>query len=520
MPKKSHLFFGLLALGPLVWLPVHFAFRAKPEKKSNSLPDAVLALTNRQMHEDFDTLAKIITEVDPRIGLRKRLMGLDTPEQLRRLRSQVDTCQTDESFRKIIRRALAMCQDGHNSLLPHWFFQELDSVQQAKYLETFAANRFTPAGVAATRAHVRSLDSLASLIKLDIPLTYREGDYYLVAAFVCQGRTIPAGLKLTRFNGQDIHRFVAGLYMDKVLHWDMKRHRFYDDRFYKAPSLALKKTLSFTFQQTDGREMILNLDPRQPVTTRAKVTTPYKTVDYFDDKKILYVRIPIMDPKDTAFYIEQIREKGQGKPIAKVIIDIRGNPGGSDVVGIRVLESLIYEPISIGVLLAGKPSAYARKRLGREPFPLKAPSVGGDTLAVWYEWREETRPSKNSLGFNGRIYILQDEEIYSAAGTLAAFATYSEKIVSVGQPTGRPLGRGIDPMIFMLPHSGLLFRIEPVIDLSGVSSLADAFHDRVEVYVPLSPTDLGTRVRYGGNVYSKDFLYRIDPVFEKILAMP
>jgi hypothetical protein len=130
------------------------------------------------------------------------------------------------------------------------------------------------------------------------------------------------------------------------------------------------------------------------------------------------------------------------------------------------------------------------------------------------------RPDSNSIAYGGNIYILQDSEIYSAAGTLAAFARYSEKIVSVGQPTGRLLGRGVDPMVFMLPHSGLISRLEPVLDINGIKTAQEAFRDDVEVAVPLSVKDHLNRKGYKGDVYSEDFLYRFDPVFKRVLLLP
>src|SRR5262249_4443263 len=92
-------------------------------------------------------------------------------------------------------------------------------------------------------------------------------------------------------------------------------------------------------------------------------------------------------------------------------------------------------------------------------------------------------PAPRSIRTTARIYVIQDDAIFSSAGALAAVAAASDRVASAGARTGRLLGAGVNPLVFELPHSKMLYRVEPVIDVTRARSAADAYHDAVELPV-------------------------------------
>ena len=93
----------------------------------------------------------------------------------------------------------------------------------------------------------------------------------------------------------------------------------------------------------------------------------------------------------------------------------------------------------------------------------------------------------------------------------------ADNIHTVGQNTGWLLGRGVNPLVFELPNSKILYRIEPVIDFQNVKSARDVYHDEVEIPVSLTIEQYLKRIHFEGDIYGKVFLFNQDPVFIKAL---
>jgi C-terminal processing protease CtpA/Prc len=64
---------------------------------------------------------------------------------------------------------------------------------------------------------------------------------------------------------------------------------------------------------------------------------------------------------------------------------------------------------------------------------------------------------KNSIGFNGRIYMLIDDGVFSSSEAFASFAKGTGFATLVGETTGGD-GIGSDPAVCVLPNSGYIFR--------------------------------------------------------------
>lgn len=165
----------------------------------------------------------------------------------------------------------------------------------------------------------------------------------------------------------------------------------------------------------------------------------------------------------------------------KLIIDIRGNSGGSDFYWMKnVIEPLASEPLTTENYIFtrgnyGKPFYKAR---GMKQSKLS--KLNKDTLRDFLPEIEEnfdyfhisplTIKPVDSIGFEGNIYLLVDRGVYSSSESFSVFCKDSGFATLVGETTGGD-GIGIDPLLFSLPNSGIVVRFSSLLALNGDGSI-------------------------------------------------
>jgi hypothetical protein len=474
-------------------------------------------LTTEQMFADFDSFVEMVKQYSPQTPVRKAVTGIDPLAELQRMRAGIPKINSTEEYARLVQSAVTVLQDGHSSLI------------RADYLP---AHRMKELGISDSALEL--LPAYDNLLRVDpsnrkkfnLKLTYINGEYYSIAPFTHRGMRFDSGIKLTEVNGQKTHSFVADLYPHRrMMRWDFDRRRYFSENFYLANNLSAGQSLKLKFVDKNGKakEAKFNLSESLQYQNAAanNNTNQTKKVEYFPSEQVLYIRLPEMDFNDASFYPAEIKAKAAGQPLKKVIIDIRDNPGGSDNVWMSVLAAIIAKPIVFENFILANPSAGMKKKFPEESAKWKAygaPFLDNYEYAVFASGEARINPAPDSLNFGGKIYILQNEEIYSSAGSLAAVGVLADNILTVGQNTGWLLGRGISPLLFELPHSKIIYRIEPVIDFFNVKKAEDVYHDRVEIPVSLTIDQYLERINFTGDVYGKEFLIKRDPVFMRAIS--
>lgn len=482
--------------------------------RSGTYTQPLPKLSKTQLYADFDTMVHSLTQISPQIKIRQKVTGIDVFEQLARYRRQIEDVKNTEEFAMLIRKALNTCQDGHTGIL--WSDSRPDE-----------AAAYQKLGI--SQEAIRLLPVYDSLIvnwlakrKFNLKLKYINGRYYNLADFSYQNRKYPAGLQLVACNGTDINEYVHSLNNSKrMMRWDFKNRHYFSEDFYTSYHLSENDVLRLSFQDSNGNAIVGNFKLSDSlVFSKPFIQTIDTTrkVAFFAGKKLLYIKIPKMT--DVDYYLKEISRQAADADIKKIVIDIRDNPGGGDNVWMGILSKIIPKPIRYQdhILCIDSPAM-------RERYPQYAagwkkatiPFLKDARYAVFYDGPATIEPHANSLKFKGRIYVIQNENIYSSAGSLAAITAIDSNIVSVGSTTGRLLGKGINPLVFELPNSKILYRIEPVIDFMNVGEVADVFHDKVEIPVELSLEEHLRRL-LSKDPYAEEYLISADPVFKKILV--
>ncbi len=492
-----------------------------------------VTLTKKERYKDFDYFCNIIAKVNPQLEARQNVTGVDIMKNIKTLRREIDTITNDTSYMQLLLRAIHIINDMH--CIP------IKGELLAKVLkDTALASNVTEMLDYAESSFYKNKR------RVNIRLYYTGGKYYNICQYnVIQNNktdSLPLGAEIISVNGKSVDYWIENNIINVGLgmNWDTHLNRSFtmvrvlwvDKSDFVNIKYSDKNRIDSIVYPTKGR-IGFSLNGGDTFFFDAREEG---YVEYFDDTKVLYVRLPQMLAERYS-YVDSIIAKGTGKPIDKVVIDIRNNPGGIDDVWMNILGAITKDTIFINSRMALRHTIEARNIMQKSENisddkwdslfskPTKLPLLGNKKF-ILTDWGNPIVPHKNSIGYNGNIYVLQNRMIFSSAGSLSNAAYLNDKIVSVGQTTGKLLGFGVAPRVITLPYSHFTFLLECLMEVNGGEQTSyDYYHDNVEIPVEISAEQMVeydvkalrndlSPIKY---IFTKDFLYNSDPVFQKVL---
>lgn len=485
-----------------------------------------------EMLSEHDSLVSYIKQTSPVIYYNKEVRHIDFSQYARELKKKITPKTTMGEYLQIIKKTLNVAQDGHTSQLNSTL---LDIVK--KYWIPAKLVSFDSASTVNMYEYVKYLKE-AYYAKPELNLTYTSGEYYNLFAFSYKGKSYPSGMKLLSCNGKNIHDFVKTLTaLVSPLRWDRVRNRVYDENFYWPAEIYKNGMLRLVFADKNENRHQLNIGKQDTVTYHTKKKNEYgyfsqtDTVitHYFEKAGVFYAKIPAMREElgDTikrrmvaAFYRHKVKS---------IVIDIRGNGGGSDNTYSKFLSKIVQDTLKKKVVVARNFSSYiqAHYHINKDSVSKSAtytfdPGVPTLKSGNMYFIRQDfdfVVPDSVTLPFDGKIYVLQDKFIYSSASNLSSLAKNSEQLVSIGETPDLLGGLQASTLMIMLPYSKFIFRVEPQIDLTDIKRVDDIFQNHVEYPVQYTIEHLYLRTTTKEDIYGKDFLQKHDPMFAKVLEL-
>ncbi len=512
------------------------AMRSKQPSIGTHLSElkSVPQLSYQQKLADHDTLVSYIKQVSPIIYYNHQVRHINFDNYACKLRKKIKPNTSMAAYLHIVDMTLNAAQDGHSGRLGSW---QLDIMK----------NNWIPNGI------IKDIDSTSIVYghqyekfansnfsaKLDLNLVYTDGEYYNLMPFSYNGENFPASMKLISCNGKQVHKFVKKqLTYISPLRWDRINKRMYHERFYRPIQSYQKDKLNLIFIDREKRKYHLNITKGDTIALTRKIITPLGyngensplITHYFDKEAIFYAKMPMMVEvygDSLAKKLAPIIAKNQVKAI---VIDIRGNGGGSDNTYANFLGRIVRDTLKQDVVVARNFSTYNQKQFKlntdsvkkRDNFSfdvnvatLKEPKMYYISIANY----KFVTPDSINYGFNGKVYILQDRYIYSSASNLSNLASKNEQLVSIGETPDLLGGLQTNPSILQLPYSKIIFRIEPQIDFTDAKTPADAFQNHVEYPVSYTIDELYQRVIAEQDLFGSNYLYQQDPMFKKVLEL-
>lgn len=492
------------------------------------------ALSLKQMLDDHDSLVSLIKQISPVIYFNAEVRYIDFFKHATLLRSQITTTTSTAAFLKILQRTINAAQDGHTSRLASW---QLDLMKKY-WIPSGAVTGIDSSSAQNAYGYDTYLDK-ELYTKLRLELTYRNGAYYTLLPFSYKGVSYPAFMTLTHCNGTNVHTFVAGLTeLVSPLRWDQENNRSYHETFYNRSELFKNDVLQLSFIDKAKQAHTIYFTKNDTVTFLEKKkrslsynSTKEKVIThYFEKEGIFYAKLPFMEKEMGDTIRERIASVILKNAIKAIVIDIRGNGGGSDLTYESFLSKLLKDTLRMNVLVGRNNSAYMRNQylkasgitLNKDPdflFKKAGPVLKGSPMFYIKNTYDFVTPDSITYPFSGKIYILQNRYIYSSASNLSKLAKNNSQLISIGENPDLLGGIQTDPTILILPHSKFLFRVEPQIDFTDCKVKQDIFQNHVEHYVPYSVEDLQFYLTTTETTTDKNFLMLHDPMFKKVLDM-
>uniref|UniRef100_UPI004057C97E S41 family peptidase n=1 Tax=Acetatifactor sp. TaxID=1872090 RepID=UPI004057C97E len=204
-----------------------------------------------------------------------------------------------------------------------------------------------------------------------------------------------------------------------------------------------------------------------PLTNDIEESTNLTTsiLDNFDNEKTAYLKIAsfaLANYQQDQAIIEHFFAEIEGIP--NLIIDLRGNGGGSDLywedllVAPNVKESLLSERYYLLNVNEITEEYIDANVISTESIPSAQDNFLSQYTDDFSHYTKDTTifaPAEHP--YTGNIYILIDEDVYSSAENFVIFCKNTGFATLVGTATGGDGGIA-DPMLFSLPNSGLIVR--------------------------------------------------------------
>jgi len=499
---RSRICSGLKARVPMmliVLLLVSAAFGCDPSYRG---------LTTEQKLEDFRYLFNLFGKNHGTISITARMTGFDWLAHREEFEEEVKRTKDDKEFAVVMRRLLCLTMDKHTKiqsreLVANFGLPQMPSlyreIAREKGLEEATEYWFDLA--------YRQNDEPRYMW---VPAMYHAGEYAVVKEFSANGTIIRPGYRIIEVDGTPVDEYVAGHLGDIYLSWDPVRRKTYEDPL-RVP--VQRDTVTMLFRDLSGNLVEVKLSTKDLPPWHFGRCPIYSSSDGVVLRQDLFVKVF----SDLAAYIRvsymfdwsqedlsRFREfLDSVKDLPAIIIDIRGNPGGTDMCWIKIVQSIAANPVSyegtflpisgeydVRTILPGSNlgayeiSEISKSTLIRYLTPEESKKIAPEFHSTRFMnllRAQCTLEPEDSINYRGRVYVLVDDITGSAAVNLTYFCKDTGWATLVGTWPGGAFG--FSPAVATLPNSRMVLRFPIGFGLNRDLTANDEFPTMPDVLV-------------------------------------
>lgn len=495
---------GLLFAAVVVFL-ICFSYLklfVTPEKAVK--PGPLKELTSEEKLEDFRYLYATLEDSYPFFQIGKDKTGFDWLGNKNKFEEQIKGTKNNEEFYNTVKGIVSMIQNGHTGVLSPSYYEDMVP-GYSSIINHVWGQVLTQNGVKEKYMGWSKIIK-ENKVALPIKIRYIEGRYVVTEDF----KNIKKGYFIDSIEDKPVDAYFKDNMDRYYLNYDDKRNKLYvkssmilvqDGREYKVSAVS-----------QDNQKISEYLTPIQyEQNTASTLPASYAEDKILKENAIAYLKVESMSSRTLKADGKKILEFYKSiKDYPTLVIDIRGNGGGSDDYWRKnIVEPIISETKSAAVAMAYKGNYTKPFLRGRgittkpiEKLPEQFNSKYASSMERFTTTSRTVKP-RNSVGFKGKLYLLVDDYVYSSSESFAAFCKATGFAELVGTTTGGD-GIGIDPCVMALPNSGLVVRFSLDMGINSDGTVNEKVHTKPDIY---------TETTY------EDFMSGKDSILNKVLEI-
>jgi hypothetical protein len=430
---------------------------------------------------DFDYLHQSIEENSVSYKLFCPQANFDGDSLYRKLRKELEQDPTFKKFINVSGQLFNVSADKHN----HFIYPSLFHY----YLNMYVSDTEKTAliqSVDSTKLE-ESLQKFQEYKKLkrelkqpwsQIRTTFWEGRYYITYDYEIDGVKISRKSIVKKINGLDPSNFYKQNMEQYFPYFDINTNAFYANNIFSLTNID--DTSMVAIIETPKKEQIkIAINNDSDIESKSGVQLSLKFsnyVEYLNRYNTLYIRYfsfaPEFQPNQIVYELEKYKEKH----IDKIIVDVRGNGGGSDLLWIQLMNAIrnTIQPIrQPKTCVFENSTAKAFLTDGDQPDTIHNESllVFDNDILNYIAPKDNIQKNKDydairdlyeglpDLGFEGEIYCLTDDVSFSASLSFASLKYYYKNFHVVSDVAPYYGGFSTTPVLYMLPSSKLMYRL-------------------------------------------------------------
>lgn len=493
-------------------------------------------LTKEEKIQDFNYMFNILKDNYPYFEIEKRMFGYDWLSKEETFRKIISETKNNSDFFSSMDSIINSIQNRHTHLIQPDFYEELRAV--------YGEDRGTPAwkDFILNKDVEKRYDYWKNVVEYNIKYVpiyfkYMEGNYIVCSNLnpnedeLKKNKIIPGSI-LEEIDFIPVDEYVKTMISSSNLSYDYKRKKpvIRDLVIISQSNSEIELTIKDTYGKTNHKAIKCIDNVSLNNNSQGKEDESNFLTKIIQKDKIAYIKFRSFDTrfidKDAEGVFKFYHEI---KDYPYLIIDIRGNLGGSyNYWADNIISPLTEKTLNMEYIIGFRDGEFINRHLEdiihwggiktikSLPEGKVYPPELKDLFHTFFT-ENITIESSFYTGFKGKIYILVDEYVYSAAEGFAAFAKSTGWGTLVGTTTGGD-GIGYDPAYAVLPNSGLLIRFPIGIGLNPDGAANEENHTSPDIYVEQSRNDY-LKMKDIDDSRQNEMVDQYDTILKSVLKM-
>ncbi|WP_291571922.1 S41 family peptidase [Clostridium sp. UBA4548] len=475
---------SVILVGTFMWKPIMLSPKGE--------------LSHNDKKEDAKYLVNFLVDNYPFFEIKKNALGYDFVEHKDELIKRIANSKNDEEFYLNINRTMNLLSNGHSNILDGYMLNFYENASKNSYQGVFDDKSLE-------KAAYWDKIKLKFITVPDVLCQYMEGKYVVVSSL---NTGIKKGDVITQVESLEVEEYIKQNRDKYILKYDLHNKNCYVDKLFVETNISTSKNLKVsvltklgeTKKETinisaydEERAMKLTKELSESLSNEVINT---KTIE---EGNIAYIKINGMIEENNT--IEKIDTFFKDmKSYKNIIIDIRGNGGGTESVSRAIIGNINSKEVLIldeyhGYRKSEFMADYLSKINKNSTFSKEAPTNLKSGYTEKYSFIKDSYLLPYSKeAFKGNVYLLVDKNVFSASERLAIIVKSANLGTIIGQTTSGD-GIGRNPVINTLPNSKICVRIPGVLGVNKDGEINEEVRTSPDFYAEQSYEDFKKAIK-------------------------